>query len=105
MQRTQLNSQEGTGNPNSETLVRDYKSIKEDYQYNSDIFTQDEERVAKVKYIIDNILSPADKIIILLYADCGSLRKLGQRMGMSHMTLQKQVVRIKNIIINEYGKL
>lgn len=103
MQRTQLNSQEGTGNPNE--IARDYKSIKEDYQFNPDIFTEDDERVAKVKYIIDNRLSQTDKIIILLYADCGSLRKLGQRMGMSHMTLQKQVVRIKNIIINEYGKL
>ena len=86
-------------------IVKDYKTIKEDYKFNPDIFTQDDERVSKVKYIIDHKLSQVDKTIILLYADCGSLRKLGQRMGMSHMTIRKEVVRIKNIILEEYNRL
>ena len=86
-------------------IVKDYKTIKEDYKFNLDIFTQDDERVSKVKYIIDNKLSQVDKTIILLYADCGSLRKLGQRMGISHMTIRKEIVRIKNIILEEYNRL
>lgn len=86
-------------------IVKDYKTIKEDYKFNPDIFTQDDERVSKVKYIIDNKLSQVDKTIILLYADCGSLRKLGQRMGMSHMTIRKEVVRIKKFILEEYNRL
>ena len=57
-------------------IVKDYKTIKEDYRFNPDIFTQDDERVSKVKYIIDHRLSQVDKTIILLYADCGNLRKL-----------------------------
>lgn len=86
-------------------IVKDYKTIKEDYKFNPDIFTQDDERVSKVKYIIDNKLTQVDKTIILLYADCGSLRKLGQRMGMSHMTIRKEVVRIKKFILEEYNRL
>lgn len=86
-------------------LVKDYKTIKEDYKFNPDIFSLDDERVSKVKYIIDNKLSQVDQTIILLYADCGSLRKLGQRMGMSHMTIRKEVVRIKKFILEEYNRL
>ena len=86
-------------------IVKDYKTIKEDYKFNPDIFTQDDKRVSKVKYIIDNKLTQVDKTIILLYADCGSLRKLGQRMGMSHMTIRKEVVRIKKFILEEYNRL
>lgn len=86
-------------------IVKDYKTIKEDYKFNPDIFTQDDERVSKVKYILDNKLSQVDKTIILLYADCGSLRKLGRRMGLSHMTCRKEVIRIRQLILEEYAKL
>lgn len=101
-----LTSRERIGKMRTEQeLVRDYKVIREDYRYNFDIFSPDDERVTKVKYIIDNRLTQVDKTIILLYADCGSLRKLGKRMGMSHMTLQKEVKRIKKIILDEYSRL
>lgn len=86
-------------------LVKDYRTISQDYKFNGDIFTQDDDRVAKVKYIVDNRLSQVDRTIILLYADCGSLRKLGQRMGLSHMTMRKEIVRIRKIILEEYNKL
>lgn len=86
-------------------IVRDYKSISEDYRFNADIFSEDMEKVAKLKYIIDNRLNRVDRTIILLYADCGSLRKLGKRMGLSHMTVQKEVKRIKKHILEEYDKL
>ena len=55
-----------------------------------------------MKKIIDQILSLADKTIILLYVDCQSYRKLGARLGVSHMTLRREVQRIKNIILKEY---
>lgn len=86
-------------------IVKDYKTIKEDYRFNPDIFSKDDERVSKVKYIIDNRLSQVDKTIILLYADCGSLRKLGKRMGLSHMACRKEVIRIRQLILEEYEKL
>lgn len=64
---------------------------------------EEEERLSKVKQIIDTKLSLADKTIILLYVDCQSYRKLGTRLGVSHMTIRREVQRIKKIILKEYG--
>lgn len=85
-------------------IVRDYREIKEEYAWHLDIFTKDDERVAKVKEIINTKLSVIDKTIIVLYADCQSYRKLGKRLGVSHMTIRREVQRIKKIILDEYGK-
>ena len=86
-------------------VVRDYRKIKEDYEWNPDIFTKDDERVGRVKEIINTKLSVIDKTIIILYADCQSYRKLGKRLGVSHMTIRREVQRIKKIIISEYEKV
>ena len=83
-------------------IVRDYREIKEEYAWHPNIFTKDDERVGKVKEIINTKLSVIDKTIIILYADCQSYRKLGKRLGVSHMTLRREVQRIKNIILKEY---
>ena len=67
--------------------------------------SKDDERVAKIKKIIDTKLSLVDKTIILLYVDCQSYRKLAKKMNLSHMTLRREVIRIKNIILKEYENL
>lgn len=85
-------------------IVRDYREIKEEYAWHPDIFTKDDERVAKVKEIINTKLSVIDKTIIVLYADCQSYRKLGKRLGVSHMTIRRECQRIKKIILEEYQK-
>ena len=64
---------------------------------------EEDERLTRVKKIIDQKLSLADKTIILLYVDCQSYRKLGARLGVSHMTLRREVMRIKKIILEEYN--
>lgn len=84
---------------------REYKDIEADYRFDPSIFTQDNEKVAALKYIIDNKLSRVDKTLILLYADCLSFRKMGQRLGFSHTTMRIEVKRIKGIILDEYKKL
>lgn len=86
-------------------VVKEYRAIKQDYAYDSDIMSKDDERVAKIKMIIDTKLSLVDKTIILLYADCQSYRKLAKKMNLSHMTLRREVIRIKNIILKEYENL
>ena len=83
-------------------VVKEYRQIKEDYKFNPDIMSQDDSRVARIKEIIDTKLSLVDKTIILLYVDCQSFRKLGKRLGVSHMTIRREVQRIKNIILKEY---
>lgn len=84
-------------------IVKDYREIKEDYAWHPDIFTKDDERVSKIKEIINTKLSLVDKTIILLYADCQSYRKLGKRLRVSHMTIRTECQRIKKIILEEYN--
>ena len=82
--------------------IAEFRKIKQEYTYNPDIMNEEDERLTRVKKIIDQKLSLADKTIILLYVDCQSYRKLGKRLGVSHMTLRREVQRIKNIILKEY---
>ena len=86
----------------TDEVIAEFRKIKQDYTYNPDIMNEEDERLTRVKKIIDNKLSLADKTIILLYVDCQSYRKLGARLGVSHMTLRREVQRIKNIILKEY---
>lgn len=83
-------------------VVSEFRKIRQDYTYNPDIMNEEDERLTRIKKIIDTKLSLADKTIILLYVDCQSYRKLGARLGVSHMTLRREVQRIKNIILKEY---
>lgn len=83
-------------------VVSEFRKIRQDYAYNPDIMNEEDERLTRVKKIIDTKLSLADKTIILLYVDCQSYRKLGARLGVSHMTIRREVQRIKNIILKEY---
>ena len=83
-------------------IIRDFRDIKEDYVYDADIMNMEDERVHRIKEIINTRLSLVDKTLILLYVDCQSFRKLGERLGLSHMTCRKEIIRIKNIILKEY---
>ena len=86
-------------------VVSEFRKIRQDYTYNPDIMNEEDERLTRVKKIIDTKLSLADKTIILLYVDCQSYRKLGARLGVSHMTIRREVQRIKSIIFKEYEKV
>ena len=88
----------------TDEVIAEFRKIKQEYSYNPDIMNEEDERLTRVKKIIDTKLSLADKTIILLYVDCQSYRKLGKRLGVSHMTIRREVQRIKNIILKEYGK-
>ena len=85
-------------------VVSEFRKIRQDYAYNPDIMNEEDERLTRVKKIIDQKLSLADKTIILLYVDCQSYRKLGARLGVSHMTIRREVQRIKSIILKEYER-
>ena len=77
--------------------------IRREYAHNPDILCEDEPRVARLKEIIDTKLSQVDKTIILLYVDCQSYRKLGKKLRLSHMTVRREILRIKQIILEEYN--
>ena len=84
-------------------VVKQFRHIKAEYAYNPGIMCPDDPRVSRIKEIIDRKLSQVDKTIILLYCDCLSYRKLGQKMHLSHMTIRKEVIRIKKYILEEYN--
>lgn len=88
---------------NTNEVVREFRQIKREYAWNPDVMSPDDPRVAKIKRIIDTKLSQVDKTIILLYCDCQSYRKLGKKMRLSHMTIRREVIRIKKIILEEYN--
>lgn len=86
-------------------VVSGFRKIRQDYTYNPDIMNDEDERLISLKKIIEEKLSMADKTIILLYVDCLSYRKLGKRLGVSHMTVRRECMRIKKIILEEYDKM
>ena len=87
----------------TDEVIAEFRKIKQEYAYDPDIMNDEESRTLRIKEIIDTKLSLADKTIILLYVDCQSYRKLGARLGVSHMTIRRDVQRIKRIILEEYG--
>lgn len=83
-------------------VIRDYRELRPDYAFDPSIFNEEPEKVARVKEIIDTRLPQVDRVIFLSYVDCGSLRQLGQRLGLSYATLQKEIARIRKTILTLY---
>ena len=40
---------------------------------------------------------------LLLYVDCQSFRKLGKKLNLSHMTMRREVLRIRKIVLEEFN--
>lgn len=85
------------------TAAQLYKATKEDYAYDGSIFTEDSPRVARTKWIIENRLDDAEKIIIRLYCELQSMAKVAKLLGIGRSTAAKEVKRIKTKILNEYN--
>ena len=60
-----------------------FSEIIEDYKPDYSIFNDEPELTNNLKQIIYDKLDEVDKRIILLYAELGSLRKLGLELGIS----------------------
>lgn len=84
--------------------IAEYRKARQDYRFNPSILSEDDPKVARIKQIIERDLTQADRTIILLYAECGSFRKLGQMLGLSHMTSRREVMRIRKEILSRYDK-
>ena len=66
----------------------DLKMMIKDYEPDDSIFSDEEPNIIMLKKAIQN-LNPADKIILLLYAEYGSLRKTAKRIKCkSHNNIQ-----------------
>ena len=85
-------------------VVKEYRAIKAEYAFDPSVMNPDEPRVARLKEIIDTRLSQADKTILLLYVDCQSYRKVGRKLNLSHMTVRREILRIRQIVLEEFNK-
>jgi DNA-directed RNA polymerase specialized sigma subunit len=77
-------------------LLREYEDKEEDIM-------EDTDELLEV-YDAVNELNEADRIILYLYAELGSLRAVGRTLGVSYSTARKAVQEIKGKIFdNLYG--
>ena len=86
---------------NSEMKItsEELKAIMADYEYNSDILSDEDERTIKIKHALTKI-PLADKIIFCLQTDIQSFRKVGKILGISYTSVFNEFNRIRNEIIN-----
>lgn len=68
--------------------------IEEEYEGD---FLKDDERMFKLKQIIDE-LDDLDKAILIIYADEGSMAKAGKKLNVSAATIYANIKRIRNLI-------
>lgn len=85
--------------------VRDYMTIRKEYRYDGSLFSEEPDKTARLKWIIERRLNEVDRTLIILYADCHSTRALGRRLGISHSLCAKEIRRIREHIIDEYEKI
>lgn len=86
----------------TEKIVRQYNDIRADLRTDDSIFNAEPDKVRRVKDIVLYRLDPVDRAILLLYADCGSLRDLGKRLGVSHSSVRTIVNGIKDKVLALY---
>ena len=60
-------------------------------------FLKDDEKMFKLKQIIEN-LDDLDRAILIIYADEGSMKKAGKKFNVSAATIYTNIKRIRNII-------
>lgn len=86
-------------------VLRDYKEIRKDFEIDDSIFNAEPDKVRRIKEIVLNRLDQVERTLILLYADCGSLRDLGKRLGMSYGSVKRVLDPIKEKILTEYYEI
>lgn len=74
------------------TLIEDYKEKP------LNIFTDNCEGHKAIHAL--NELDTADKTLMMLYADTGSYRVVGEMLGCSHSSVRTEIMRIKEMMID-----
>lgn len=78
--------------------IKDYLN---EYRYDSDIFTKDDDRTRILKKVVQD-LPDVDRIVFLLYVELQSLTKVSSILGVSRSTVYWEEKRIKNLILDKY---
>lgn len=75
------------------------KDMLEDYKPDNGLFSEEDEKINLLKNIIYKKLDEVDRRIILMYAELGSLRKLGRELGVSSSTALSRIREIREKIM------
>ena len=74
------------------------KDMLEEYKPDNGLFSEEDEKINLLKNIIYKKLDEVDRRIILMYAELGSLRKLGRELGVSSSTALSRIREIREKI-------
>lgn len=88
--------------PNEDYSPEDLRKLLREYENKEEDMMNDTDELLKV-YDAVKTLNDADRIILYLYAELGSLRAVGRTLGVSYSTARKAVIEIKNKIYEELG--
>ena len=69
--------------------------LKEDLKPNDSIFCKDEPEIRFLKYQLDS-MPEDDKTLLLLYAELGSYRLVGELLNVSHTLVYNSIKKIRN---------
>ena len=78
---------------NSQTINLDELLV--DYDLDFSLFSDLDERLLEIADKWEH-LKETDKIVMILYAEYGSLRKVGSILGFSHSTIDKYIKEIRS---------
>ena len=77
----------------------DTKALMNEYRENKDIFSEESEKLRLAKEALWQ-LPETDRLLMCLYSEIQSLRKLGELLGVSRTTAYLQIKEIKEKIKN-----
>ena len=78
-----------------------FQRAKAEYSFAFDVFTQDDEKMIRLKRIIATKLDPSDFNTLILYAEVRSTRKTAEMLGVSRNTFKQNLRRIQKTIKDE----
>ena len=83
----------------------EFKNMLEDYAPDDDIFSEEDEDINRLKHIVYDELDEVDKRVLLMYAELGTLEKVGKELGVSRasacLRIKQIRERIKDILVNK----
>ncbi|MCM1176560.1 MAG: hypothetical protein NC115_05925 [Bacteroidales bacterium] len=91
-------SKSNKGEYSFEKVQNAYRNFLDDIVFDPDMMSDEDQKIRKLKYIINKKLLLQDRAIILLYAEYRSLRKLAAMLDVSHVTVRKMVDEVRNEI-------
>lgn len=82
-------------------IAEQYRRIRAEYLFDTDILNEDDELVRAVKYLLTTQLNTVEKTLLILYAECGCYRKMEEILHISHTSCAKLLKPIIERIRND----